>query len=104
MIFNAAWLEQKKKLLLILMKQKKNCLNWNYNIDNSYSFIKRKEIYKFKDENKNVNFPTQFTQGRISEKFRTAESRGVRFKRNGYDVLVDYNAIDKSDILNICKY
>ena len=79
-------------------------MNWNYNIDNSYFFIKRKEIYKFKDENKKVNFPTRFSQGRISEKFRTAESRGLRFKRNGYDVLVDYNAIDKSDILNICKY
>ena len=86
------------------MKQKKNYLNWNYNIDNSYSFIKGKEIYKFKDETKNVNFPTQFSLARISEKFRAAESRGARFKRNGYDFLVDYNAIDKSDILNICKY
>ena len=34
----------------------------------------------------------------------SAESRVVSFKGNEYDTLVDYSAIDKSDILNIYKY
>ena len=32
------------------------------------------------------------------------ESRKVYLKLNGYDFSVDYDAIDKSDILNIDKY
>ena len=32
------------------------------------------------------------------------ESRKVYLKWNGYDFSVDYDAIDKSDILNIDKY
>ena len=34
----------------------KFCLNLHYNADNSYLF----EIFKFKADSKNVNFPTQF--------------------------------------------
>ena len=30
-------------------------LNLNYDVDNSYLFVNRKEIYKFKADNKNVN-------------------------------------------------
>ena len=30
--------------------------------------------------------------------------KGVSFKESVYDFLVDYNAIDKCDILNIHKY
>ena len=29
-----------------------------YNADNSYLFVNRKEIFKFKADNKNANFPT----------------------------------------------
>ena len=41
---------------------------------------------------------------KISEEFRAAESREVRFKRNGYDFSIDYNATDKSNILNTPQY
>ena len=37
-----------------------------YNADNSYLFINGQEIFKFKADNKNVNFPTQFCLGSIS--------------------------------------
>ena len=67
-------------------------------------FVNGKEIFKFKANNKNVNFPTQFCLGSISNGFGATESREVSLKGNVYDFSVDYNAIDKSDILNIHKY
>ena len=36
--------------------------------------------------------------------FSSAESREVFLKGNLYDFSIDYNAIDKSDILNVHKY
>ena len=47
----------------------------------------------------NVNFPTQFCRGSISNGFNATESREVSLKTNVYDFSVDYHAIDKSDIL-----
>ena len=41
------------------------CLSLNYNYDNSYLFVNRKEIYKFKADNKKFNFPTQFCLGNM---------------------------------------
>ena len=38
----------------------KFCLSLHYNGDNSYLLVNGKEICKFKVNNKNVNFPTQF--------------------------------------------
>ena len=37
----------------------KFCLSLHYNVDNSYLFVNVKEIFKFKADNKNVNFPTK---------------------------------------------
>ena len=79
-------------------------MSFHYNADNSYLFLNGKEIVKFKDDNKNVNFPTQFCLGSISNGFSTTESREVSSKGNIYDFSVDYNPLDKSGILNIHKY
>ena len=76
----------------------------HYNVDNSYLFANEKEIFKFKAGNENVNYPTQFCLGSISNGFNPTESREVSLNRNVYDFSVDYNSIDKSDILNINKY
>ena len=75
------------------------CLSFHYKGDNSYLFVNGKEIDKFKATNKNVNFPSQFCLGSISNKFEY-----VSLKGNVYDFSVDYVAIDKSNILNIHKY
>ena len=75
-----------------------------YNADNSYVFVNEKEIFKFKVDNKNVNYPTQFCLGSISDGFSAVESKEVSFNGNEYNVLVDYNSISKSDILKIYKY
>ena len=57
----------------------------HYNVDNSYLFVNGKEIFKFKTDNKNVNFPTQFCIGRISNGFSAAESRKVYLYENVYE-------------------
>ena len=44
-------------------------LSLHYNGDNSYLFVNGKEIYKFKANTKNVNFPTHFSLGSISKEF-----------------------------------
>ena len=60
--------------------------------------------YKFKATNKNNNFPSRFCLGSISNGFNSNDLNEVSFKGNMYDFSVDYNSIDKSDILNIHKY
>ena len=79
-------------------------LNWHYNVDNSYLFVNEKEIFKSKANNEKVNFLTQFFLRSISNGFSGHESREVFLNRNMYDLPVEYNFIDKSDILNIHKW
>ena len=67
-------------------------------------FVNGKKIFKFKADNKIVNFPTKFCLGSISNGFSATESREVSLNGNVYGFSVDYNSIGKSDILNIHKY
>ena len=78
-------------------------LSFHYKADNSYLFVNGKEIFKFKANNKNVKFLTQFCLGSISDGFSATESREASLHENVYYFSVDYNYIDKSDILNIHK-
>ena len=59
-----AFVYQKKGLVLILVNTK-CCLSLHYSGNYSYLFVNEKEIYKFKANNKNVNFQTQFCLGSI---------------------------------------
>ena len=81
----------------------KFCLSLHYNGDN-FLLVNRKEIYKFKVHNENTNFPTQFFEESISNKFNSFEFREVSLKVNVYDFSVSYNSVDESSILNIHKY
>ena len=72
--------------------------------DNSYLFVNEKDIFKFKADNENVTFPTQPCLRSICNGFDATESREVSLKGNVYDFSVYYNAIEKSNILNIYKY
>ena len=56
-------------------------------------FVYGKEICKFRADNNNVDFPTQFCLENISNKFGTIDSREVSC--NVYDFSVDYNAVNK---------
>ena len=99
-----AWVHQRKSLVLVLLKQTQFFLSLHYNAGDSYLFVDGKEIFKFKADNKNVNFTTQFCLGSLSNECSATESREVSSDGNVYDFSVDYNSIDKSDILNIHKY
>ena len=76
-------------------------LSLHYNADNSCLLVNGKEIFKYKADNKNVNFPTQFRIGNISNELSATESREVSLNGNMHDFSVDYYSIDKSDLLNI---
>ena len=80
------------------------CLSLHYNADNSYLLVNGKGTFKFKADNKNVNFSTLFCLGSISNGCSHNESGEVSLNGNVCDVSVDYNSIDKSDMLNILKY
>ena len=85
---------EKKFSINVSKANAKFCLSLRYNADNSYLFVNGKEIFKFKADNKNVNFPTQFclgSNGFISYGFTDSESREVSLNRNVYDFSVDYN-------------
>ena len=102
---NGSFRLPKKKFSINFTKANtKFCLSLYYNADYSYLFVTGKEIFKFKADNKNVNFPTQFCLGCISSILSATESRQISLNGNVYDFLVDYNSIDKSNILNIHKY
>ena len=79
-------------------------MSLHYKVDNRYLLVNGKEIFKFKSGNENFNFPTQFCLESISNGFSATESREVFLNRNVYEFSVDYNSIDKSDIMNIHKY
>ena len=95
-----------KKISINFSKAKtKFCLSLHYNGDNNYLFVNGKENFKFKANNGNVNYPTQFCLGSSGcLGFHATESREVFLGRNIYDFSVDYNATHKSGILNIHNY
>ena len=65
-----ALVQQKKRFGINFSKAiKKFCLSLHYNADKSCLFVNGKGIFKFKADNKNVNFGTQFCLGSISNGF-----------------------------------
>ena len=68
-------------------------MSLHYDVDNSYLFVDGKEKIKFKANMLNVNFPTQFCFGSISNRFSTTESREVSLTGNVCDFSVDISSI-----------
>ena len=78
---NGSFGSREKKFIINFNKAStKICFSLHYNADNCYSFANGKEIFKFKADNKSVNFPAQFCLGGISNGFSATESRDVYFK------------------------
>ena len=75
-------------------------MSLHHNTDNSYLFFNGKEILKFKADNKNLNFRTQFCLESISNGFSATVSTEVSSNGNTYDFSVDCNTIDNSDIID----
>ena len=72
----------------MVLMEPKFCLSFHYNADNIYLFVNGKEIFKFKADNKNVNYSTQFCLRSISNGFSAVESREVSLNGNVYDFSV----------------
>ena len=105
LILTAVSALKKKKTSISFSEANEKCyLSFHYTGDTSYLFVNGKEIYKFKVDNKNFNFPIQFCLESISYKTHAIDSRQVSLKGNGYDFSAEYNGINKSNILNIVKY
>ena len=79
-------IHQKKFNINFTRANTKFCSSLHYNVDNSYLFVNGKEIFKFKADNKNVNFLNQFCLG-----FSVTESREVSLNGNMYDFSFSYN-------------
>ena len=67
--------------------------------------LTEKGIYKFK-ENKNINLPIQFCLGSISSKFDYFKAEKYLQKEMcmTFELIMIFQLIHKSDILNIHKY
>ena len=103
LVLREALTRQKPNINFDKEKTKFYCsLHSNDNDNNSYCFVKK--IYKFKASHNNINFPTQFCLGNISDKFGYVEAEEVSLKIDVCHFSIDYDVIDKSDILNIHNY
>ena len=97
---NGSFGAPEKKLSIHFSKANtKFCLSLHYNADKSYLFVNGKDLFEFKEDNKNVK-----CLGSISNGFSAIESREVSLNGSVFDFSVDCNSIDKSDILHIHKY
>ena len=61
------------------------CLRLHHNADNSHLLVNGKEIFEFKADNENVNFPTEFCIRSISNGFSPTESREETLNGNVYN-------------------
>ena len=78
-------------------------MSLHYNAANS-NLLNEKKYFKFKADNKNINFQNHFCLGNIFNGFSATDSTELFLSRNVYVFSVDNNSIDKSDLLNIHKY
>ena len=63
-------------------------MSFQDNAENSCLFVNGQEVFKFKADNKNVNFPTQFFLESKSNGFSFTESKEVSLNGNVYDFSV----------------
>ena len=99
-------------LMIALVQQKKNinfskaitkfCLSLHYNGDESYLYLNKIEICKFKAMH-NISW-YNFGLESISKDFTQDEYSEISLNGAVYDFSNDYSPIKKEDILNIHQY
>ena len=75
----------------------------HYNRANNYLFVNGTEIIEFKSKDSEI-VPYSLCLGNISKDWTNDNLKKTRFNGYIYDFSTDYNAINKSDILDIQKY
>ena len=83
--------------------KKKFCLSLHYNGANSYLFVNRTEIYKFKTKDSKI-VAAPLCLGNISKEWSVDNMKRMGFNGYIYDFRIDYDAIAVDDILDIHKY
>ena len=74
---------QTKSLILIVLKEIQNFM-WVCFV--MLLIVCGKEIFKFKADNKNMNFPNNFCLRSISNGFSATESRELSLNGHAYDI------------------
>ena len=82
--------------------KKKFCLSLHYDGDDSYLYVNKAEICKFKANNNISQY--NFYLRSNSKDFTEDEQSEISLYGTVYDFSVDHNSIKKEDILNIHKY
>ena len=94
---------EKMYLINFTKDNTKFCLSLHYNGANSYLFVNRTEIIKFKAKDSNIVART-FCLGNISKDWSTDNMRKSSFTVYVYYFSVGYDAISVDDIKDIHKY
>ena len=81
----------------------KFCLSLHYNGANSYLFVNGTEIIKFKAKDSKIT-PYPLCLGNISKVWSIDNMKKTSLQGCVYDISVDYDAVEVSDILDINKY
>ena len=82
---------------------KKFCLSFHYDGDNSCLFVNGKEVQKFKAKDSDI-VPYPLCLGGLSKDFEVGYMRASGLIGYVYNFSVDYGAIAVDDILDIHKY
>ena len=84
--------------------KKKLCLSLHYNGANSYLFVNRTEIYKFKTKDSNI-LANPLCLGKISgQDWSTGNMKKTGLTGYFYDFSAGYNTVTVDDIKDIHKY
>ena len=102
MVIMIALVQQEKNNVNIRKAKKKFCLSLHYDGDDSYSYVIKAEICKFK-ANDNVSWYNFYLRSN-SKDFTEDKQSEMSLFGTVYDFSVDHNSIKKEDILNIHKY
>ena len=79
------------------------CLNLHYNGDNSYLFVNRKEMIKFKAKDSEI-VANPFCLGNISKDFSESNMKKIGLYGSVYYFSIDHNGIAVDEILDIHIY
>ena len=89
-----------EKMYTINFTVTKKCLRLHCNGASSYLFVNGKEIYKFKAKDSEI-VTTSLRLGNFSKDWSVDNIKKLGFNGYVYDFIVDYDATDVGDIVNI---
>ena len=103
MVLMIALVKQKKKISINLRKANTKCrLSLHYNGDESYLYVNKTDICKFKAKDSITCY--NFCLGSVSKGFTKDEQNEIFLNSTVYDFPANHSSIKKDDIFNIHQY